>query len=981
MSYFFDYADHFKYKVAERPNQGLRPGQVGALHAVASHFLAKTEPAIVSLPTGYGKTAVMQGLCFVAASKRVLVVVPTDALRKQTSKAFKSLDTLRRLGALPSHDQVPSPVVVAVEGRLGTEQAWIDAVGPADVIIVTPVTASPGMEGVAAPPHGLFDLVIVDEGHHSPARTWKALIEHTPDAQHVLLSATPFRRDKLQLPGKVVFFYPLQRAVQEEAFGKVKFVPVDLEVEASREAIDEALIAMAIEVFRKDKAAGFDHRALIRTDKIRSAEDLEKKYLRAGLKVKAVSSRLGKPSITRIENDLESGELDGIVCVDMFGEGYDFPKFKIAVLHVAHRSLVPTLQFIGRFARTNDESTGEASFIAFPENINAESAELYQSGVDWSLLLANIADAQQVLSIQDKETLDSFDEIAKSSIDYEAINPGNLRLPRHLAGFWVENAPDFNRVEGNVRSLIVTNAWISDDQNTVVIMMNENTSTPWVFGSEVMDSQHECALIRFYPESSFVFVTSTRKAAYLYRELLEQFFEGAIRPLDYAKARGVLNGLNGQEFFSVGIRNNSPMPAAESYRIVAGAQADRGIRDADAGNYVQGHFFGRGEINGNKEIIGASGGGRIWSNGKCSIPNLIKWMDELYARIVSDKQTIGPSGLDRLPFGEPLTEIPCDTFAADWSPNTYRTPPSFRWSNAQRTQSSLLDLEIQSVKANGDQQNVEFVITDDQNTAHLKFTLSEYPHWHQISELTVEVEQHGRWVCIEEWLADHPLTFFTTGFSSFVGNMLTKRGKGAALNHEAIRTMSWEGCERSIEFDLDDPDRRTVQKFLQDRLQEGNPDFLIFDHRSGEAADFIQGQFLPDDGVKITLYHCKGSTGEPLSARRVDDVYELAGQSVKSVRFMRKEQLIGHVQRRTKQVAGKGYSPFLVGDRDAVLERLRATQPIGINIEVIAVQPGISAEKLWEDDHEKAQNVRELMAATNDSVVTQQGKQVWLISP
>ena len=47
---------------------------------------------------------------------------------------------------------------------------------------------------------------------------------------------------------------------------------------------------------------------------------------------------------------LHSGELDGIVCVDMLGEGYDFPNLKVAAIHVPHKSLVSTLQFIGRFA-------------------------------------------------------------------------------------------------------------------------------------------------------------------------------------------------------------------------------------------------------------------------------------------------------------------------------------------------------------------------------------------------------------------------------------------------------------------------------------------------------------------------------------------------------------------------------------------------------------------------------------------------------
>ena len=48
----------------------------------------------------------------------------------------------------------------------------------------------------------------------------------------------------------------------------------------------------------------------------------------------------------------------------MLGEGFDFPNLKIAAIHSPHKSLVSTLQFIGRFARTNAENIGTAKFIA-----------------------------------------------------------------------------------------------------------------------------------------------------------------------------------------------------------------------------------------------------------------------------------------------------------------------------------------------------------------------------------------------------------------------------------------------------------------------------------------------------------------------------------------------------------------------------------------------------------------------------------------
>src|SRR5690606_35923686 len=100
------------------------------------------------------------------------------------------------------------------------------------------------------------------------------------------------------------------------------------------------------------------------------------------------------------------GELDGIVCVDMFGEGYDFPKLKIAALHAPHRSLVPTIQFIGRFARTNDERTGNATLVSTVSRLQDATARLFQEGVDIASLIDEEARRQLAEGAADESILE-----------------------------------------------------------------------------------------------------------------------------------------------------------------------------------------------------------------------------------------------------------------------------------------------------------------------------------------------------------------------------------------------------------------------------------------------------------------------------------------------------------------------------------------------------------------------------------------------
>lgn len=153
-------------KQVTTPNQGFRPGQLGAMHAVLAHESVHDDPAIVCLPTGYGKTSLMMALPLLLAAQRVLVVEPSNALRRQVFSHFQELSTLRRIGAIS--DKVPSPEVLKLEGRPEDAAAW-EALAEQDVVVTTAASASPTLAPGAR--DDLFDLIIFDEAHHAPADT------------------------------------------------------------------------------------------------------------------------------------------------------------------------------------------------------------------------------------------------------------------------------------------------------------------------------------------------------------------------------------------------------------------------------------------------------------------------------------------------------------------------------------------------------------------------------------------------------------------------------------------------------------------------------------------------------------------------------------------------------------------------------------------------------------------------------------------
>ena len=81
-------------------NEGLRPPQVGALHAIGAHWSLYHQPATIVMPTGTGKTETMLSVLAAYARKPMLVVVPSDALRAQTVRKFLTMGLLRQLGVL-----------------------------------------------------------------------------------------------------------------------------------------------------------------------------------------------------------------------------------------------------------------------------------------------------------------------------------------------------------------------------------------------------------------------------------------------------------------------------------------------------------------------------------------------------------------------------------------------------------------------------------------------------------------------------------------------------------------------------------------------------------------------------------------------------------------------------------------------------------------------------------------------------------------
>ena len=116
MSYFSTHYDKLRFPISEASPAGFRAAQVAAIHAVSAHFFNSDQPAMVTMPTGSGKTTVLMAIAFVLRANRVLILTPSRLVREQIAENFSALIDLKKIEALPL--ELPSPACSRLTARL-----------------------------------------------------------------------------------------------------------------------------------------------------------------------------------------------------------------------------------------------------------------------------------------------------------------------------------------------------------------------------------------------------------------------------------------------------------------------------------------------------------------------------------------------------------------------------------------------------------------------------------------------------------------------------------------------------------------------------------------------------------------------------------------------------------------------------------------------------------------------------------------------
>src|SRR5713226_3900034 len=325
----------------------LYPFQREAKEAVLRHWENGNRAALVSLPTGSGKTIVFSDILqssLSGNSDKGLVLVHRDELLRQ------AIEKLRLMW--------PRAGISTVEAGYGSYAGQIT--------IASVMSVVRRLDEIPR-----INTVVTDEAHHAPARSWlkiyKRIGEVVPDWRHLGVTATPIRSkgasDLEAIFGKPVYVKSIFELIVEGYLSPLKGLDVKTEIsvedvgvnggdfiaeELSKAINTEERNQLVVENYLELAA---DRKALVFAADLNHAKDLAAMFKSHGVNAAWVSGETPLSLRRSFLKSLRKGEIRVIVNCMVFTEGFDEPSLDAILVARPTRSLVLYCQMIGRGLR------------------------------------------------------------------------------------------------------------------------------------------------------------------------------------------------------------------------------------------------------------------------------------------------------------------------------------------------------------------------------------------------------------------------------------------------------------------------------------------------------------------------------------------------------------------------------------------------------------------------------------------------------
>ena len=338
-----------------------------ALDRMDAYLAAKSDrQAMVRMPTGTGKTAVIATLGQLLADKpRCLVVAPWENLVKQLRRELAER-FWKKVGEdksfTPRHCRVFTP-----SSFTGTRKE----VAAAGVLLCTNQTLQALRKDDAnfRKLRTWCELVLVDEGHREPAPRWAEAVREL-DSPTVLFTATPYRND-LQLfdvDPTHTYSFTFGEALDAHIVRDVSFIDGSWPLSGPNVA-NEFAQQLIKSVAAMAKQLGLDESALrviVRCEDAEQIKSVVPTLVARGRTVVGIHETFGKSDGKPYAKEVPDPSIETAqfwVHQNKLIEGLDDPAFRLIAIFGRFTNARNLVQQVGRVIRNPELKTGETAFV------------------------------------------------------------------------------------------------------------------------------------------------------------------------------------------------------------------------------------------------------------------------------------------------------------------------------------------------------------------------------------------------------------------------------------------------------------------------------------------------------------------------------------------------------------------------------------------------------------------------------------------
>lgn len=374
------------YKEINRVDNSLRPYQQEAKSKIFSSW-DECDNVMFQMPTGTGKTRLFTSMIsdikawgiLTQRDPKVLIIAHRVELIEQISE---NLDRYK-----VSHGIIAG----------GKERNLSPLVQVASIQTITHRTNREVANSLGV------DFIIIDEAHHSIANSYQKLWELYPNSKKLGVTATPWRMNHLgftSIYDKLIISKSIKEFINEGWLAPYTYYSIkddslvrkdirdidefdvegDYKVSALERVMDKAPIRANLLNSYLKLASG--KKGIIYSVSRKHSNHICEDYKQAGINIVTIDSETPREKRRMYVQRFRNGQIDIIVNVDIFSEGFDCPDIEFIQLARPTKSLVKYLQQVGRGLRP---TTGKSKCIIL-DNVGSHiEFNLPDADRDWDI--------------------------------------------------------------------------------------------------------------------------------------------------------------------------------------------------------------------------------------------------------------------------------------------------------------------------------------------------------------------------------------------------------------------------------------------------------------------------------------------------------------------------------------------------------------------------------------------------------------------